>query len=131
MASLWVTFLRLFRAILWREFLVRDSYFIHMEFFLVRISFIRTEHVIQSEYRKIRTRINSLFGHFSRSDNLIWKSFKSTLQHLCHRLNGVKSWNDSKYLANHCFLVKWRVTWDDFWYCWRFLSLVPELKKDT
>ena len=34
------------------------------ELFLVRILNLR----IQSEYRKIRTRYNSVFGHFSRSD---------------------------------------------------------------
>ena len=40
-------------------------------------SFIRTEYGnllrkfrIQSKYRKIRTRKNSVFGHFSRSDNV-------------------------------------------------------------
>ena len=37
---------------------------------------------IQSEYRKIRTRNNSIFGHFSRSDckNNLWKQcFKKSL----------------------------------------------------
>ena len=35
----------------------------NMQFFLVRI-FLYSD--IQSEYRKIRTRRNSVFGHFSR-----------------------------------------------------------------
>ena len=34
----------------------------NLELFLVRI---------QPEYRKIRTRNNSVFGHFSRSDNFL------------------------------------------------------------
>ena len=39
------------------------------EFFLVFISFIRTEYGdFQSEYRKIRTRKNSVFGQLLRSD---------------------------------------------------------------
>ena len=53
------------------------------ELFLVRIYCIRTEYGeilrfrysislrIQSEYRKIRTRNNSVFGHFSRSGFLV------------------------------------------------------------
>ena len=46
-----------------------------MEFFLVRIFLHSNWKIyganlfIQSEYRKIRTRKNSLFGHFSRSAN--------------------------------------------------------------
>ena len=28
---------------------------------------------IQSEYRKIRIRKNSVFGHFSRSDTIFWE----------------------------------------------------------
>ena len=44
------------------------------ELFLVRI-FLYSDSVnlrIQSEYRKIRTRNNSVFGHFSRSE---WFNF--------------------------------------------------------
>ena len=44
------------------------------EFFWSVFSCIRTEHEdlrIQSEYRKMRVRNHSLFGHFSRSESLI------------------------------------------------------------
>ena len=34
---------------------------------------------IQSEYRKIRTRNNSVFGHFSRSKGS-WKTFKNNVK---------------------------------------------------
>ena len=32
---------------------------------------------IQSRYRKIRTRNNSVFGHISRSDKIAWKAFRT------------------------------------------------------
>ena len=71
-----------------------------MEFFLLRIvlhpDWINLR--IQSECRKIRTRKNSLSGHFSRSVD-ICNDKESPL--ICHKSNKVRSWNikDTKEIS--------------------------------
>ena len=56
------------------------------EFFLDRIFLYSFFFRIQSEYRKIWTRKNSVFGHFSRSeaDRVLWREAFQALTFSCH-----------------------------------------------
>ena len=88
-----------------------------MELFLVRIflysDWIRRDILylygvnirIQSEYRRIRTRNNSVFGHFSRSETTGMKRFKNVLGSFycfcffsCFLRVTVEKWNVLVYL---------------------------------
>ena len=54
---------------------------------------------IQSEHRKIWTRNNPVFGHFSRSA-LVFRLFRQELQNI----------HEATYFDKHCYFHSWKKT---------------------